>query len=872
MFKITASVIAIAAAVASHGAAFAQTDDAPLGTGEDGDEAIIVTGSRFGGRSNATSISPVDSISRDALTGTGSTQLQDMLKLTVPAFNTPRPATAGVTDFLTPPTLRGLSTGQLLLLVNGKRRHLSASLNLNQQIGRGDVAYDFNAIPSLALSRAEVLRDGASAQYGSDAIAGVINLMLDERVGFDANAGYSMTTRGDGETWTASAGAGFALGDGGFIRVTGEYQNQKLTDRALPDTRQQYFGTNGSGAAVAPSGNYGSGTGLTPGSGTLDPREATIDRNMWVYGQPPYEAKKLFANAMLPVAGDAAELYAFGGYSHLEGTSYQFFRRAGQDETVRSIFPDGFVPEQRLQLENWSASAGLRGDLGGFGYDLSSTFGNSLERYFLGNTNNASLGGTSPTSFYRGAYRFRQWTNNLDLTRSLDVGDGAPLNIAIGAEYRKEYFVTFAGEPDSYRNGGVAIIGGPNNGRPAPVGGQPSPGYLPTDAGHVSRNSKAVYGEISKQFMNRLTLDGAARYEDFSDFGDTWNWKVGARLEIVSGLALRGSYNTGFRAPTLQQQYTATTNTQFVSGQPTTIRVVSTRDRIAPLIGAVPLAPEKSKNLSLGVVFSPPSSGLTLSADYYNIRIDNRIAISSNFSSTALTNLLAANGAPSVQTVGFLTNAVDTTTQGVDLSATWRTPLAGGTLNLILGGTMSETKFRRIAGTPPALAALGISTVLFDLTQQVRLTDSIPQDKATFSLNWEGKRFGFRIVNSYYGEVSQVALTGRTAAQVAALVPGYDVEVRPANAAGTSFDIIQNFGAEIVTDIEAHYKLTRSVTLSVGADNLFDNMPARQIASTPASVAAGTNGADNNGTFPYAYIAPFGVNGTTIYGRIRFSL
>ncbi|AUW59356.1 TonB-dependent receptor [Sphingobium sp. SCG-1] len=855
---------ALALSMLWSGTALAQGGEAQAEPAEE----IIVTGSRFGGRVATESLSPVDSLSADDLRSSGKTELQDMLKVAVPSFSTPRPTAAGVLDFLTPPTMRGLSTGQMLVLVNGKRRHTSASLNLGNQIGRGDVAYDFNAIPAGALGRVEVLRDGASAQYGSDAIAGVINLHLDDRVGYDGAVTYRQTTRGDGETAVAWVGAGFAIGDGGVIRVTAQYQKQAKTDRAAPDTRQQYFGTNAAGRPVAPSGNFGSGTGLTPSSGTLDPREASFDRDIWVFGQPKYENKQIFANLKLPVA-DETQFYAFGGYSKLEGTAYNFFRRSGQDENVRAIYPDGFLPLQDIGIENWSAAAGVKGMLGTFGYDLSSAFGNSQEFTGYSNSLNTSQGAASQTVFDRGSNRFRQWTNNLDLTKSFDLGDGAPLEVALGLEYRKEYFRIFAGEPASYADGGIPILDGPNAGRPAPVGAQPGGGTAPEDSAEASRNSKAVYGEIQKTFFDRLTIDGAVRYEDFSDFGDTWNWKVAGRLELVKGLALRGSYNTGFRAPALQQSNTSNTNISFVNGEPRKIRTISLQDPIASLVGATPLKPEKAENFTLGAVFSPPGTGFTFTADYFNIRIDDRIALSSNFSGTALTTLLAANGQPGIQSVAYLTNAVDTTTQGVDLTATWKLPLAGGTLNATLAGTFTETEFRRIAGTPAALQAMGISTVLFDLTQQVRFTDSIPRDKVTLNLNWKSGRVGLNLTNSYYGMVSQVALTGRSAAQVAALIPGYDVTVTPANPAGTSFDIIQHFKGQIITDLEASYDLTDNATIVLGADNILDVFPKKQIASTAASVAAGTNGADNAGIFPHAYIAPFGVNGATLYARLK---
>jgi iron complex outermembrane receptor protein len=392
---------------------------------------IVVTGSRFGERFAVDSPTPIDSISADELISGGETELQNMLRIDVPSFNTARPVAAGVANFLGSPTLRGLSTGQLLVLVNGKRRHTNSDLNVGNQVGRGDVAYNLNALPIIAMKRVEVLRDGASAQYGSDAIAGIINVILDDSIGGDLYATGGIATRGDGEKFTIGAGYGFALGDGGFIRLSGQFQTQGATDRSRPDTRQQYFGIGPNGQPVLPSGNFGSGIGLTPSNGALDPREATIDRNKtFLFGQPQYDNYSFVLNAGLPV-GDDAELFAFGGYSNLDGTNANFFRRAGQDETVRGIFPDGFNPFQTTRLIDYSAAIGLRGsNLASFAWELSTVYGTSRTDIGFINSNNVSFGLASPTRFDRGGTRLEQWTTNLDLVRSIDIGSGSPLNLA----------------------------------------------------------------------------------------------------------------------------------------------------------------------------------------------------------------------------------------------------------------------------------------------------------------------------------------------------------------------------------------------------------------------------------------------------------
>lgn len=861
------SALAMGAASLAAVPAMAQDEAEPAASREEARDDIIVTGSRFGARSAIDSSTPVDLVSADDLAKTGDIDIKNALRTTVPSFGISRSAASGALDFLQTPTLRGLSSGQLLVLLNGKRRHTSSTLNLGSVTGRGDVSYDFNAIPQLALDRVEVLRDGAAAQYGSDAIAGVVNLMLASGTDFKGQVRYGQTDRGDGEDFSGGLSGGLPIGDGGSIRLTAQYQNHKKTNRAQIDTRQQYFGVGAGGSPTLPSGNFGSGTGLTPSNGALDPREAAYDRNNFVFGDPAYESWQLFGNAIVPL-GDV-EAYAFGGISELDGRSFNFFRRAGQDETVRALYPDGYLPLQDVLFKNRSIAAGLRGTTGAFAWDLSSTYGTSRENLYYLNTNNVSLGLNSPASFYRGSTGFRQWTNNLDVSREFDLGAEAPLSIAFGLEYRKEFYDIAAGEPASYVNGGVPIIGGPNNGRPAPVGAQPGGGITPAEEVSRSRNSKAFYLEAQQKLFDRLTLEAALRYEDFSDFGDTWNYKFAGRLEILDGWAIRASYGSGFRAPALAQSFFSSTNILFVNGNPVRQRHLALSDPAAPLVGAVPLKPEKSKNLSVGTTLS--IGRLNATFDYYRIAIDDRIAASSIFQSTALTNLLAANGYPGLGGLSYLTNAVDTTTRGFDATATYKQPLGSlGDLKLIVGYNHNSTRLDRIAGTPPALAALGITTPLFDLTQQVRYKNSTPKDSASLTIDWTLDRFNLSVTNTLYGKVSQVALTGRTPAQVAALIPGYNVTLVPSAPGSVNSDIVQHFRSDIITDLQLSYRFGENVTVAAGASNIFDTYPGEVIRSNAASVAAGTNGSDNAGTLPYAIIAPYGFNGRSFYGRISF--
>lgn len=730
------------------------------------------------------------------------------------------------------------------------------------------MAYDFNAIPQLAIGSVEVLRDGAAAQYGSDAIGGVLNLQLDKSLGFVATGRYGISDEGDGQDIQVGAAGGFALGDRGFVRISGSYQDHEHTNRARPDTRQKYFGST-AGGLVLPSGNFGSGVGLTPANGTLDPREAGFNHNDWIYGEPDYRNTSIFFNSEMPVS-EAVTAYAFGGFNELNGVSYNFIRRAGQDETVRALFPNGFRPEQHSRLRNTSIAGGFKGqDLAGFSWDLSTVYGVSTDRLRVTNSNNASLGAGGPTSVLRGGAQFRQWTTNLDLTRAFDLGMGSPLKLALGAEYRKEWYELRAGEPASYTNGGIPILDGPNVGRPAPVGIQSAVGVAPSDIIPGKRNSEAVYAEIEQDFGDRVQISAAVRHEDYSDFGTTTDYKLAGRFEIMEGVALRGSLGTGFRAPALAQSFYSQSDFLFVSGQLLKVRIISVNDPVAPLIGATPLKPEQSKNVSVGFVVDRGPFSATI--DAYRIRLDDRIVISSNFQSTALTTFLAARGFSGIAAAAYLTNAVDTTTRGVDITARYRAEFGdAGTLTATLAANINKTRFDRIAGTPPAIAALGITAPLVDLTQQVRLARSTPKDKETLNLTWTRDRWTVNLTNTRYGEVAQVSLTNRTPAQVAVLTPGYKVELVPSAPGSVNSDIIQKFRADIVTDIDVAYEFSDHLTLAAGVANLLDKYPEHQIASTAASVAAGTNGADNAGIFPFAYIAPYGVNGRFLYVKAAY--
>lgn len=862
--------------------AFAQTTPAPAAAEaakNDGNvvklDTFVATGSRFNNRTVTESPVPIDVISGAELQKGGYTETAQMLQSQVPSFNFPRPSLTDGTDHIRPATLRGLAPDQVLLLLNGKRRHTSSLVNLNGSIGRGSVSTDFNAIPSGAISRIEVLRDGASAQYGSDAIAGVINVILRKDVGWGGDISYGQTGEDDGEDFKISAYAGTTLGDKGSLFLNAWSRDKNPTNRIQPDTRQQYFGTNSvTGLQTTISGNYGSGVGLSsPGTNvTLDPREATVDRRNHRFGDPMVKDNGAWFNGDYPLS-DGMDLYFFGGYSKRHANGAGFFRRAGDDRTIRAIYPNGFLPYIQTSVFDASWGGGAKGKSNNFDWDLSSVYGYNTLDYRTAESANVTLGNSSPTSFYDGQLKFNQWTNNFDVTTQASLGLPTPLKIAGGLEYRKEDYSIAAGEPDSYRNGGQTIIGGPNNGGLAAVGAQVFPGFKPSDAGTHSRNSKAVYVDFEQDVNERWLISAAGRFEDYSDFGSNTTVKFATRLKLSEGFALRGSVSTGFRAPHLAQEWFSSTATNFIGGVPFDILTFPVSAPAAVALGASPLTPEKSTSYSFGGTWNP-NDAFSLTVDYYDIQIKDRIVLSSNFTGAAVINLLATQGITGIGGGRYFTNAVDTTTKGFDISGRyiWKTADAGK-FTFTAGYNHNKTKATKIKQANATLAAI-TTTPLFDLTETIRLERGQPRDNLNLSVVWDVSKWSFLVRHTRFGEVSSVAFSNATQAQIDALTPGYDVELRPAvpgtvGGTTTNQQIIQTFGAKWLTDLDVSYKLTKNITLSVGANNLFDVYPDQNIRS---KIVNGTvfNGSDNAGIFPYSGISPFGFNGVTYYGKVAF--
>lgn len=827
-----ALIIALGASFAAP-LAYAQTQQAETATTT---QQVIVTGTRVADRTALDTAVPVDVISSEALGQLGNSEINQALSVALPSFTFPRPGLADGTDTVRPATLRGLAPDQTLVLVNSKRRHTAALVNVNGTVGRGSAAVDLNTIPSAAVGGIEVLRDGASAQYGSDAIAGVLNVRLKEESsggGVTLTFGERRTTvetlvdvprnaagavavnpnwnvanlasyeRNDGATAVLSAWAGFDLFGKGFLTVSGEWLDQEKTVRTAPDWRQQYPLVNGQ----------------------FDPREATISRyNAW-YGEPEVEQYTLFANAGYEI-DENTRLYGWASWQNREALSAGFFRRALQDQNIISIYPDGFLPLINPEVGDGSIAAGVEFKLGEWDMDASAVFGRNEMDFTIRNTLNRSLGPTSKTVFYAGGYSYSTTTLNLSGVRQYEVGLASPLNVAVGVEAREEQYQIVAGEADSWRNGGFNLA----NGTPAPSGAQVFPGFRPTNATDERRSSIGAYIDLEANVTDKLLLSGAVRAESYSDFGEALTGKLAARYDFNDMFGIRGSIQNGFRAPSLQQQFFTATSTNFINGIPFEITTFPATSAVARALGAQPLKAETSTNLALGAVLRVGGFDLTL--DAYAIDMEDRIVLSENLTAANVRTFLTAQGFVGIGGGRFFINGVDTETRGVDFIGRYELETeAVGTFDFTLGINVNETKVTRTPRTAQ-LAALNPAPILFDRNNVKVFEEGTPKDKVTFSTQWEMGRFGATLRAIRYGEVLSPGTTAAT-----------DLLLKP----------------KTIIDLEGRVKITEQLQVAIGADNIFDEYPTQ----TPVNLNTTSN-------TPFSNFSPFGRSGRYVYGRISF--
>lgn len=766
----------------------------------------VTVGSRAIGTAAEKAV-PVDVFTEEQIeSATGTTETNQIIQSLTPSFNFPRPTITDGTDSVRPATLRNLGPDQLLVLINGKRRHTSALVNVNNSVGRGSSGVDLNAIPAALIERIEVLRDGAAAQYGSDAIAGVINIVLKSGVDpVTLTLKGGTTTHSDGELLDASATWGAAVGRGS-VNLVAEYRDRQPTNRAGHDPRDQVVaGDAGNNAVPQPNHHWGDS-----------------------------EAQDLigFLNASIPVNDDGStSFYAFGGASRREGSHGGFYRLALNNRNWPQIYPLGFLPLIEPTVVDYSGTAGVRGVIASnLFWDVSAQYGHNRFDFDIANSLNTSLGPTIPpnkTNFYAGSLEFNHFVGNLDLTREFEIGLAGPLNIAAGLEYRYENFQQIAGEPDSYRDGGS-----PNQfGGRAEIGAQVFPGFRPSNEVDADRDSYAAYLDFEADIVKSVRIGLAGRFEEYSDFGNTSDGKVTLRFQPVQPLVFRAGASTGFRAPSLSQSFFSSTSTTFlnVGGVLTPFEVATfpVNSPQARVLGAESLKPEESVNLSAGIVLSPVRA-LEFSADFWRIDIDDRIVLSGNFTGAAIAALLNPLGANGGR---FFTNAIDTETEGFDLTARYNWDLgSAGRLDLTGAYSKAKTEIARVSPTPPQLT--GFQEVLFDRVVRRLTVCGQPEDNLRLGADWQKDRFGFLVRGSRYGE--------------------YCSFTNPA-----SQDL--TFSPEWLTDVELAYTW-KPLTFAIGAQNVFDNFPDLQI------------GADFNlGIFPYPRNSPFGMNGRFVYSRISYT-
>jgi iron complex outermembrane receptor protein len=763
----------------------------------------ITVGSRTPGVAAQQAV-PVNIITSAEIKAVGFSETTQIIQALAPSFNFPRPTITDGTDTVRPATLRGLGPDQVLVLINGKRRHTSALVHVNGSIGRGSTGVDLNAIPPAAIEKIEILRDGAAAQYGSDAIAGVINIVL--RSGALApqlTYKIGQTSEGDGELNEVEGVYGFNL-LGGSVLLTGTYRDRNRTNRAGPDPRAQ--GTDpGVASPNQPNHRWGDG----------DTNDAIV-----------------FADAQWPLAANRF-LYAYGGFSRRLGNSAGFYRLAGDARNWKAIYPQGFLPQIEPDVVDGSAAGGVRGAARGWFYDASLVWGHNSFDFHVTNSLNASLGPTVPpnqTEFYAGSLLFDQLVANVDMSRLFDTDRIKRINVAFGAEVRREHYQILAGEPNSYLDGGrLSQLGT----RAAP-GAQVFPGFRPSNEVDRSRSSAAGYVDVEADVAPRVRAGAAGRFEHFTDFGSTADGKVTVRVEPVRQFVVRGAVSTGFRAPSLQQSYFNTVSTNFINVggglQPFEVGTFPVDSPIARALGARDLEPEQSLHYSGGVVIEPVEH-LSITVDGYRVAIDDRVVFSGNFTGGAITAILQPFGATGAR---FFTNAINTRTTGVDVEAVYGVAV-GTTGRLRLSGAYNHNRTRIVGevSTPAPLAGLG--NVLFDRVERRRIECAQPRDSFQLAGNATRGPVGILLRTHRYGEFCNFSSADPVTDQI--------------------------FTPKWITDLDASYTVG-GARFQVGVQNVFDIHPDE-------NTAAGNN--NFFGIQVYPSHSPFGMNGRFFYARVGYA-
>ncbi|TCM14203.1 iron complex outermembrane receptor protein [Novosphingobium sp. PhB165] len=852
--RITILVSAATAALTIADAA--QADEAPAAASAAAPEKeIVITGVRGSPRTVTESPAPIDVVSGERLAQTGGAEFGEALTKILPSLNFSA-TNAGVFSIVRPVSNRGLSPAYTLVLVNGKRRHNSGFMTNTTQDTSGVNAVDLDLIPVSAISRIEVLKDSAAAQYGTDAIAGVINIQLSHAEGLDASFRYGSQYVGEGDrdSWQGEIGYGTAIGDGGFLRLSADYRRRGGNWWNLKATDTNIYGRpSGRTVAQVISSSGQTAAQVQANSDEAAARNAAWDGDGAHNGDPEIKAFNLSYNTELPLT-DELTFYSFGTYGERDAQIGNNFRRPNSNANFTALFPDGYYPLNNIDEKDFQFVAGVKGDLAGWNLDLSSSFGRNWSRQFSKLSIKPSLGPTSPTEWPNLAnFEFRQWTHNLDLTREFEVGLARPLQVSFGAEYRLDRFRTFAADALAYTPATYVFQPGDqeydwNVGVAASPVVQGAIVLSPEDEADATRRVYAGYVDLGIYPLDQWYIGAAVRAEHYSDgSGSPVGVKLNTRYEFSPVVAIRGTVGTGFRAPSLTQSAYAQTDGRTalvfnpVSGltelTPTVAKLVTPDSAIGALFGAKPLKSERSWNAGAGVVITPVSN-LSVTADGYYIKIKNRIARTGRLYGTGITALLNANGLTGIEQIEYFFNAVDTSTRGLDVVADWTvSPVGFGRLNLNAAFNYNKTTVDKLPTVPAQLfdaggvSLLATGSAFFGGDRIGELEVINPRTKIVLNANWTRGIFGIALTTARYGKYTQ-----RTAA-------GDD----------------RHFGAKWITDASVSAQVTEFATLQIGATNIFNVRPE---TNGPGSPQTGQG---------YYGPSPFNPNGGYYYGLIAVS-
>jgi len=774
---------------------------------------VVVTGTRVLGRTLKDSLQPVDVVSGDTLRQTGAFDFGTALSRAIPSLNFPMSPASDLEAFQRPFQLRSMPPDEVLVLVDGKRWHPGALVMTLANIGVGSQGYDLNTIPLSAVDHIEVLRDGASAQYGSDAIAGVVNVILKKGAqGGSVTATVGQYAAGDGRTWRGAGNFGVALGDKGWMRFSLEDGNQNETNRAEPDVRP--------GLA-----QYGT---------------------LFHTGVVPFKDSNALINGQYDITPNV-QFYAYGHFGRREGTPYDFYRYGLNTPYPKSPwlaispFPNGFLPHERGVSTDSALVAGLRGVIDGWNWDVSANTGGNRVSYATENTTNFAMladFGTSPTEFHDGILRAKQQTFDVDISKPLDVSWlSHPLNVAFGTQWLRQSYSVAAGDLGSY------YISTTHN--DATGGAQGFAGWSPSDAISVSRHSLAEYVQLESNLTDAFDMSLAARHSNYSDFGSNTSYALSGRYQFSQAFAVRGTVSTGFRAPTLgQEHYFETSSTSFGAGNnlglPEGIYlrgIVPSTMPLARLLGGEPLKPEKAKNYTIGAVWTP-NNAFTATLDLYQVTVDNRIALSSTIPLTTPEVLayLASHGVttPGYSGFNYFTNAGTVRSQGIDLVTTYRNDFGNaGSLMTTLSADYHKNKVTKVEPNPAILDSLGVNFQRLNRNAiKGLMADAAPRSKLILDERYDVGNWEVGATLTRYGSVTSYS--------------------------STSYVFDQVYSPEWTLDLNVNYFLDKW-TFTLGGDNVLNNYPDR--------VRAGQN---TNGVFPYSQLSPFGFSGAYFYGKIAY--